>query len=82
MKVALPRSFILYGGRGRRAGNRRKGRRRREEGMERRPQMREVAKEGVITRVGVEGKGTAEDTFANCFKDSCGDFLDRLPKQL
>jgi hypothetical protein len=43
--------------------------------------MRELVKEGVISRVGLEGKGAAEDTFVNCLKDSGGDFLDRLPKQ-
>jgi hypothetical protein len=35
----------------------------------------------VISRVGLEGKGAAEDTFANCLKDSSDDLLDRLPKQ-
>jgi hypothetical protein len=38
-------------------------------------------KEGVISRVGLKGKGAAEDTFAKCLKDSGGDFLDQLPKQ-
>jgi hypothetical protein len=72
--------------------NRRRGRRRRGEerlscrgrkGAEGRPRMREMVKEGVISRVGLEGKGAAQDKFANCLKDSCGDlgFLDRLPKQ-
>jgi hypothetical protein len=37
--------------------------------------------EGMISRVGPECKGAAEDTFANCLKDSSGDLLDRLPKQ-
>jgi hypothetical protein len=75
---------------GRRAGNRQRVRRRRREerqssrgrkGVERRPRMRELVKEGVIGRVGLEGKGAAEDTFTNCLKDSSGDLLDRLPKQ-
>jgi hypothetical protein len=41
-------------------------------GVERRQRMRELVKEGVISRVGLEGKGAAKDTFANCLKDSCG----------
>jgi hypothetical protein len=48
-------------------------------GVERRPWMRELVKEGVISRVGLKGKGAAEDTFANCLKDSGGDLLDQLP---
>jgi hypothetical protein len=68
-------------------GNRQRARRRRREerrssrgrkGVERRPRMRELVKEGVIGRVGLEGKGAAEDMSANCLKDSSGDFLDRL----
>ena len=43
--------------------------------------MRELVKEGVISRVGLEGKGAAEDTFTICLKDSSGDILDLLPKQ-
>ncbi len=43
--------------------------------------MRELVKEAVISRVGLEGKGAAEDTFANGLKDSGGNFLDQLPKQ-
>ncbi len=52
-------------------------------GVERRPRMRVLVKEGVISRVGLEpeGKGAAEDTFANCLKDSSGNLLDRLLKQ-
>jgi hypothetical protein len=76
------------GGRGRRAVNRWKERRREErlssrgrKGLERRPRMRELMKEGVISRVGLEGKSDAEDTFSNCLKDRGGDFLDLLPKQ-
>jgi hypothetical protein len=44
--------------------------------------MRELVKEEVISRVGLEVRGAAEDAFANCLKDSGGDFVDRLPKQL
>jgi hypothetical protein len=43
--------------------------------------MRELVKEAVISRVGLEGKDAAEDTFANGLKDSSGNFLDLLPKQ-
>jgi hypothetical protein len=46
-----------------------------EGGGERRPRMRELVKEGVTSRVGLEGKGVAKDTFANCLKDSGGDLL-------
>jgi hypothetical protein len=80
------------GGRGRRAGNRRRGRRkshsgeerlssRGRKGVERRTWMRELVKEGVISRVGQEGKEAVKDTFTNCLKDSSGDLLDQLPKQ-
>jgi hypothetical protein len=31
--------------------------------VDRRPRMRELVKEGVISRVGLEGKGAAEDMF-------------------
>ncbi len=76
------------GGKGRRVGNKWRGRRRSGEerlrkGVERRPWMRELVKEGVISRVGhwQEGKEAVKDTFTNCLKDSGGDLLDQLPKQ-
>jgi hypothetical protein len=47
----------------------------------RQPWMRYLVKEGVIGRVGLKGKSAAKNTFTNCFKDSCGDLLDRLTKQ-
>ncbi len=70
---------------GKESGNQAEGRRRGEErlssrgreGVERWPWMRELVKERVISRVGLEGKGAAKDTFANCLKNSCGDLLDR-----
>jgi hypothetical protein len=57
----------------------REGREAVRKGMDRRPQMRELMKEGVIG----EGKSAAEDTFTNCqyLKDIGGDLVDRLKEQ-
>jgi hypothetical protein len=42
--------------------------------------MRELERERVISRVGLEGKGAVKEAFANCPTDSSGDFSGRLPK--